>query len=387
MEISLRIVMEKAKSADVTVIVGAGARGKELFGKLANQDQIVITAFFDNREELIGKDIEGIKIVKPCKLEENNAAYIIAVDAKEARKELLLQLKELGVKEESVITYYYNRDYDYMSNLDEKYYQEEIDNMYYERFGKRINWQNPVTYNEKINWEKLNVKNDQRTRLVDKYLVREWVKAKIGESYLTKLYGVWSNPEEINFSSLPNAFVLKLNNGSGRNIIVKDKGQIQQDTVCKQLNEWKKHNFAYASYEFQYRDIEPKIICEEYLEGMAESVYDYNIYCFHGEPEYIWCIKGSHRPGCQASFYNKDWEMQPFSYGYPKDLVLAPKPNKLNEMLKLSRILSEEFKHVLVDWYNLPNGRVLFGEMTFSTWSGLAKWEPEEYDIVFGNLI
>ena len=79
--------------------------------------------------------------------------------------------------------------------------------------------------------------------------------------------------------------------------------------------------------------------------------------------------------------------MQPFSYGYPKDLVLAPKPNKLNEMLKLSRILSEEFKHVRVDWYNLPNGRVLFGEMTFSTWSGLAKWEPAEYDIVFGNLI
>ena len=149
----------------------------------------------------------------------------------------------------------------------------------------------------------------------------------------------------------------------------------------------KKSNFAFQTFEMQYKNVVPKIICEEYLEGVAESVYDYNIYCFHGEPEYIWCIKGSHRPGCQASFYNKDWELQPFSYGYPKDPVLAPRPEKLDEMLELSRVLSKDFQHVRVDWYNLPDGRVLFGEMTFSTWSGLMHFEPEKYDAVFGSLI
>ena len=157
--------------------------------------------------------------------------------------------------------------------------------------------------------------------------------------------------------------------------------------VCQQLNEWKVHNFAFESYELHYKDIIPKIVCEEYLEGVAENVYDYNIYCFHGEPEYIWCIRESHRPGCRASFYNKEWEMQPFSYGYPKDPVLAPRPEKLEEMLELSKILCKEFQHVRVDWYNLPDGRVVFGEMTFSTWGGLMHFEPKEYDIVFGRLI
>jgi len=257
----------------------------------------------------------------------------------------------------------------------------------YEKFGKPINWQKPETYNEKINWEKINIKDERRTRLADKYLVREWIKEQIGEKYLTQLYGVWDNACDINFDKLPNQFVLKLNNGSGRNIIVKDKSKFNQVEVCQKLNEWREHNFAYNSFELHYKNIIPKIICEEYLEGLAESVYDYNIYCFHGKPEYIWCIKGSHRPGCQASFYNKKWEMQSFSYGYPKDPVLAPRPSKLEEMLKLSETLSKEFEHVRVDWYNLPDGRVLFGEMTFSTWSGLMHFEPEEYDLVFGNLI
>ena len=79
--------------------------------------------------------------------------------------------------------------------------------------------------------------------------------------------------------------------------------------------------------------------------------------------------------------------MQPFSYGYPKDPVLAPKPGKLDKMLELSRVLCQDFEHVRVDWYNMPDGRVLFGEMTFSTWSGLMHFVPEEYDGVFGKLI
>ena len=207
------------------------------------------------------------------------------------------------------------------------------------------------------------------------------------QEYVTRLYAVWDSVDDINFDVLPNSFVLKVNNGSGRNIIVKDKQNMDKDLVCKQLGIWLNQNFAYVSLELQYKDVVPKIICEEYLEGVAEEIYDYNIYCFHGEPEYIWCIKGSHRPGCKASFYNKKWEKQPFSYGYPKDEEMAPVPEKLEKMLELSRILCEDFEHVRVDWYNLPNGRVLFGEMTFTTWSGLRRFEPDEYDTVFGNLI
>jgi hypothetical protein len=385
-ERSLSYVINRAIEAEKTVIVGAGGRGQELLTHLMGNDSIKIEAFFDNNENITGKMIQNVKITRPYKAE-GMCIYIIAVDQEKSRKEFYLQLVKLGIEQGNIVIYYYFKDYDYRSSLCEKDYEDEIKSMYYEKFGKPINWQKPETYNEKINWEKINIKDERRTRLADKYLVREWIKEQIGEKYLTQLYGVWDNACDINFDKLPNQFVLKLNNGSGRNIIVKDKSKFNQVEVCQKLNEWREHNFAYNSFELHYKNIIPKIICEEYLEGLAESVYDYNIYCFHGKPEYIWCIKGSHRPGCQASFYNKKWEMQSFSYGYPKDPVLAPRPSKLEEMLKLSETLSKEFEHVRVDWYNLPDGRVLFGEMTFSTWSGLMHFEPEEYDLVFGNLI
>lgn len=383
---NLYFVVKKAEKADEVVIVGAGYRGGELLSHLQENVDVSIKCFFDNDETKIGESIYNIKVDRPYKAEENNVLYIIAVDSSLVRHQLQDQLEKLGISSDDIIMYCI-RDYEYMSALNEKFYQDQLQAIYYECFGKEINWQNPVTYNEKVNWEKLNIKDERRTRLADKLLVKDWIREQIGEKYLTKLYGVWDKAEDIDFEALPNAFVLKANNGSGRNIIVKDKSQINQEEVRKQLNLWMKETYGYMTLELHYINIVPKIICEEYLEGVAENVYDYNIYCFHGEPEYIWCIKGSHRPGCQASFYTREWEMMPFSYGYPRDNTPAPQPQKLEEMLELSRILSKDFEHVRVDWYNLPDGRVLFGEMTFATWAGLQKWEPEEYDVVFGRMI
>ena len=379
-------ILEKAKNADAVIIVGAGKIGRGLVTRF-EENLVPVEALFDNDEGLVGSKIGNVIVSKPYKVIRENSVYFIAVKEEMHRKALCSQLQALGVEKEDIIIYQTYRDYEYLSNLDEKYYEEEIQEMYFDKFGKRMNWQKPLTYNEKINWEKINVKDQRRTRLADKYLVREWIKEQIGEKYLTKLYGVWDDANDINFDDLPRSFVLKLNNGSGRNIIVKDKSQINQEATRQQLNKWKENNFAYTSLELHYKDIVPKIICEEYLEGVAESVYDYDIYCFHGEPVYVWCIKGSHRPGCQASFYDKNWEMQNFSYGYPLDPVPAPRPEKLDQMLDLSRLLSKDFEHVRVDWYNLPDGRVLFCEMTFSTWGGLKQWQPEKYDAIFGAFI
>lgn len=386
MEMSVVTIIEKAKNVDLVVIVGAGMRGKELLDHFEDHG-VRVAMFFDNNQELIGSTIREIKIVKAYKIENKNCFYIIAMDGILNQESVRSQLISLGISNIDITTYDYNCIYDYLSNLDEKDYKEALQKRYYKIFGRKINWDYPVTYNEKINCDKLKIHNDIRAKLVDKLMVKNWVKEKIGEEYVTRLYAVWDTADDINFDDLPNSFVLKVNNGSGRNIIVKDKQNIDKDLVRKQLGIWLSQNFAYVSLELQYKDVVPKIICEEYLEGVAEEIYDYNIYCFHGEPEYIWCIKGSHRPGCKASFYNKKWEMQPFSYGYPKDEEVAPAPAKLDEMLKLSRILCEDFEHVRVDWYNLPDGRVLFGEMTFTSWSGLRRFEPDEYDTVFGNLI
>lgn len=378
--------MDRAKSVEAVIIVGAGGRGKELLTYMKAERDIYVAAFFDNATELIGSNIEGVKVCLPYCFDER-ALYIIAVESSIVRTELVSQLDELGVASEDIMIYYPVRNYEYRSQLEEKYYPDEIQEMYEECFGKKMDWDTPKTYNEILNWEKVNLKDERRTLYADKYLVREFVKEKIGEEHLTKWYGVWDDANDIDFDSLPDRFVLKTNNGSDRNIIVTDKSKLDIEKVKKQLNEWRDSNYAYMVFELHYKDIVPKIICEEYLEGVAESIYDYNIYCFHGEPEYIWCIKGSHRPGCQATFYDKEWTRQPFSYGYPEDKEVAPRPEMLDEMLEYSRILSREFSHVRVDWYNLPDGRVLFCEMTFVTWGGLKKFVPEEYDMLWGERI
>lgn len=382
---SFDFVLNKVSNMDKIVIVGAGEKGIELL-KLLQSNNVSVESFFDNGNKDEG--VEGTKVMKPQKLEGDKNLYIISVCDIQVRNKLRMQLEELGIDKSQIIIYHGTRDYEYMSDLDENYYKDELTQIYRERLGKDINWENPQTYTEKINWEKLNDRDIRKTICADKYLVRDWVKERIGEQYLVKNYGVWEKAEDINFDALPKRFVLKANHMSGANIIVTDKEKLDWDSICKQLNKWMNLNYAYSEgLELHYGGIEPRIICEEFLDGVAESIYEYDIYCFRGKPRYVQCIKASHRPEWQGGFYDLDWNWQGFAYGCPLGAGDAPKPDKLEEMLELSRSLCKDFKHVRVDWYNLPDGRVLFGELTFTSWAGIGTFTPPEWDKVFGDLI
>lgn len=367
------------------VIFGAGKMGEKL-SDILQYKGFRIYAFFDNNSKKQGSRFKNISIIKPKKLDDNTA-YIVSIENNVLCEQLVNQLIQMQISEEEI--FYFNDSIykNFLENANKKEIEFELDKLCRTTFGDDFNIFVPHTYNEIINWEKTNIQDERRTRLADKVTVRDWVQEKIGGEYLNQIYYVFDHEDEINFKKLPERYVLKLNNGSGRNIIVKDSSKIDENEIREKLKVWRTTNFAFQSFEMHYKDIAPKIICEEFMEGIAESLYDYNIYCFHGEPEYIWCIKGSHREGCQATFYNKNWEMQEFSYGYPKDPILAPKPEQLEKMLSLSRILSAEFEHVRVDWYILPDGEIRFGEMTFSSWGGMERFEPEEYDRIFGNMI
>lgn len=387
-KLSIYDVIDRVRGENRSVvIVGSGQLGRYVLAHLRKVG-IEPKAFFDNKV-LAGSLVEGIEVLKPCDLGAGYM-YIIAVKNENVTQELFEQLKAEGINEENLIVQeYYPRSYDFRCKLHENEYQKVLDMEYYEIFSKLMDWDAPSTYNEKIHWEKANVKDKRKTRLADKVLVREWIEEKIGNQYLNAIYGVWDNAEDIDFSQLPEQFVLKLNNGSVRNIIVTDKSSIDEDEIRKQLNDWKNINFGHLHLEEQYRGIEPKILCEKYLEGLADSLYDYDIYCFHGEPKYIWCINGSHRENCRAAFYDLNWNKQDFSYGYPLDEETAPRPQNLEKMLELSRILSKDFEHVRVDWYEYPDSAegFLFSEMSFSTWGGGKKFVPEEYDLLFGEMI
>lgn len=395
----LRELKEKSNIENVGIF-GAGLIGATWGYDLLRAMGFHVGFFCDNKKEAGIEIRDGIKTIPLEKLYamKDNVLVFITLASERNQQDIKDQLVKNGICNIAVIDNFTMQIFiESLLEINDEQLNEQfkcvLDDAEYIAgqfkyvFGYELDFENPKTFNEKINVGKLKNDDPHITRLVDKFLVKDWVREQIGEKHVTKLYGAWDDANDIDFDALPEAFALKLNNGSGKNIIVKNKKDIDRDQVCKQLNVWKKASTAYRTREIQYKNVVPKIICEEYLEGVADDVYDYNVYCFHGEPEYIWCIKGSHKPDCKASFYNKNWEMQPFSYGYPKDPDLAPKPEKLDEMLELSRIMCKGFPHVRVDWYLLPDGRILFGEMTFSTWAGFRHFEPEEYDEILGKLI
>lgn len=381
-------ILKQIKGRGEIVLFGTGIWGWEMLALLTEKDKKV-TAFYDNDKTKQGKNLRGIPILAPV-LRENDCIYIICIKDRESVRSIRDQLLALGVREEDIIAESFEKkNYESLKLNDIKKCKEAVDELYFECFQKKLNWENPTTYNEKLNWEKIYDYDPLKTKLVDKYLVRNWVAEKIGAEYLTKLYGVWDKPEEIDYDALPSQFVLKTNNGSARNIIVTNKNTLNVETTAYQLNEWLKTNHYYVGFETQYRDIVPKIICEEYLEGVAENLFDYDVFCFQGEPKYIWCIRGSHRKGCSAAFYDCDWKKQEFSYGYPLDEELAPRPDNLDEMLELSRKLSAGFKHARIDWYQYPESKhgILFSEITFTTWAGLKHFFPPKYDEILGKMI
>lgn len=382
---TMEYLISMARKARRVIIAGASNSGRQLVKYLQNE-KIEVAAFYDNNKDLCGQSIAGIKIMRTLDIENVDLPALYIIASINYKDELNEQLQKMGIPESSIIFYYPEKDYDYFCGLEEEYYEAELQDMYYRKFGYYLNLDNPSTYNEKINWQKLYDKDRRKVRLADKYLVREWVAEQIGAEYLAKLYGVWDDAKDIDFSIFPESYVLKLNHGAGWNIIVNGK-KADEEKIRAKLNEWKQLNFSFYSFEMHYKNIIPKIICEEYLENVKGDLYDYKVFCFHGEPKYIMFLAERLTNGLKMAFYDTEWVKQPFVYTYPMYEKEVPKPDNLEEMLELSRKLSKGFSHVRVDWYNLPGNRLIFGEMTFTSFSGFCEWIPKEYDQILGMLI
>ncbi len=266
---------------------------------------------------------------------------------------------------------------------DEKYLKK----LYMSNFGKELDLENPKTFNEKLQWLKLYDRKPEYTMMVDKYRVREYISEKLGEEYLIPLLGVWDDPEEIDFDKLPNQFVLKCNHNSGLGMcICKDKSKLDIKKVKAELKKGLKENFYLRGREWPYKDVPRKIICEKYM--VDESGYelkDYKIFCFNGEPKALF-VATDRMTDTKFDFFDVEFNHLPFTNGHPNAEKEIAKPQNLDEMLKAASILSKGIPQVRIDLYNV-NGKILFGEMTFSHWSGMVPFEPDEWDERFGEWI
>jgi len=269
---------------------------------------------------------------------------------------------------------------------------------------KKVNLKDPKEYSEKVHWLKIYSDTTQWTRLADKYKVREYVTQCGLEHILGRLHGVWERAEDIDFSKLPDKFVLKTNQGYGRNLLVMDKSQLDIDHTRRLLNKWVKERVGLLSFEPHYWNIERRIIAEEFLEdhsdgGISSSLIDYKFFCFHGEPEIVVIMYDRQNktvgpevekkgPKVKDMAFDLDWTPRQDIFrnmDQREDFVLIPKPKHLDDMIKVCRILSKSFPQVRVDLYEV-NHKIYFGELTFTSGGGGEIFTPEYY-LDLGNKI
>lgn len=257
--------------------------------------------------------------------------------------------------------------------------------------GKPINLKNPLTFDEKLSWLKLNTyyKNPLISKCADKYAVREYVcSCGLGE-ILNELYGVYNSVEEIRWGELPDKFALKWNMGCGYNIFCRDKESFDIDRAVKTLKRWRKQKFYLNNSEMQYKYITPKIVCEKLLETKTGRLpEDYKFYCFNGEAKYVMICVGRESGLPKYYYFDKDWNLARInkdSKNAPEDFYI-PKPKRLDEMFQYAEKLSQPFPFVRADFYNL-DGIIIFGELTFTPSGCINSNWLEEMDLMFGSLL
>lgn len=262
--------------------------------------------------------------------------------------------------------------------------------LFHHRMGKWIDWKNPKTFNEKLQWLKLHNHKPEYTIMADKVKAKEWVAARIGEEYIIPTLGVWDAPDDIDFDALPNQFVLKCNHNSGTGMyICKDKSKMDVEAVKKGLRKGLKENYFLHGREWPYKNIPRRILAEKYMvDESGTELKDYKWFCFNGEPKVLFIAQDRSNPKEETKFdfYDMDFNHLPIINGHPNKNNITEKPIGFEEMKELAKRLSKGIPHVRVDFYNI-NGQVYFGEMTFFHWGGLVKFEPQEWDERLGKLI
>lgn len=255
--------------------------------------------------------------------------------------------------------------------------------------GKKLNLENPIEFNEKIQWLKVYYHPKILTQLVDKYAVRAYVKEKIGEQYLNDIYGVYKNPEDVPFDEFPNKFVIKATHTSSHNLIVTNKESLNKTKAIKSFKKWLGKNQYYRiGQEWAYKDVPPRLIAEKFLKDNEErSLIDYKFYCFSGVAKFLE-VHLDRADNHKRGFYDFNFKPLPYRYVSLEKSISrdVEKPSNLKEMIKLSEILAANFPFVRVDFYSIK-GKSVFGEMTFYPSDGRKDFVPKEYNKIIGDYI
>ena len=271
------------------------------------------------------------------------------------------------------------------------------DYLYYLTFGKHINWEQPEDLNQWINWLAFNTDTSQWSVLADKYAVRKYVAEKGFEDVLVPLYGVWDNPDDISFDHLPSKFVLKINNGSGDVLIIRNKDNADLQEIKLYFKSLFHNPFGIDTAEPHYQRITPKIIAEQLLGDVTSkdaniSLIDYKFWCFNGVPYWCFVCSARTREHLTIDLYSADekWErLENGNLNYTRHYIKAAnknvRPHALRQMLTIASKLSEGFPQARIDFYEV-NNHPYFGEITLTSAAGRMDYFSESALMEMGKL-
>lgn len=236
--------------------------------------------------------------------------------------------------------------------------EQHLKKRYRKIFGEELNFDNPRTFNEKMQWLKLNDRNPLYTKLVDKYEVKKYVSEIIGKEYIIPTLGVYNKFDEIDFEKLPNQFVMKCTHDSGGVYICKDKCKINYWIKLKiriRFNLMLKRNYYYRNREWPYKNVKPRIIIEKYMtDESKKELKDYKFFCFNGRVEYM-KVDFNREIEHRANYYDRNFKIQEFGEEIcPPDFnKKIKKPLNYNKMVELAEILSKDITFVRIDLLGL----------------------------------
>lgn len=254
--------------------------------------------------------------------------------------------------------------------------------------GTELNLNNPKTFSEKLQWLKLYDRKPEYTRMVDKYEAKKYVAGIIGEEYIIPTLAVYNSTSEIDLEALPDKFVLKCTHDSGSVAICKDKKTFQKREAFAILEKGLSKNYFWQNREWPYKNVKPRIIAETYMEDIeTQELRDYKFFCFDGKVKALFIAED--RQGDEETkfdFFDADFHHLDIRNGHPNADTPPAKPHSFEKMKEMAEKLSQGIPHLRVDFYE-ANGKIYFGELTFSHWSGFTPFEPEEWDLKFGEWL
>lgn len=270
--------------------------------------------------------------------------------------------------------------------------------MYRAFLGTKLDSDSPATFTEKMQWLKLHDRNPLYTTMVDKYLAKDFIASRVGSEYVVKLLASWDSAEDIDVSGLPDKFVLKTNHDCGGVLICSDKNCFNLSDAKEFFRRHLKRSYFYGCREWPYRNVKPVVFAEEFLESEAGNAHDegdtwegideFDFFCFNGEPRLVSYCHGDKNDSEKRynDFYDTGWNLLPLTMGYASSEEAIPAPKQLDEMLELSRRLSEGVPFLRVDLF-ICRDRVLVGELTFYPWGGFTPFDPPEAERTLGEMV